>query len=106
MAAICLIPCFRLGDATEKLPGESIMFLFNGLEMHRRSFAKAVSWRTLGSIDTFVLSFIFTSSAKLAGSIAVTEVFTKIILYYVHERAWAYWGWGHAGKPPPQPDEG
>jgi uncharacterized membrane protein len=106
LPAICPAPVFRLGDATEKLPGETILFLFRGLEMHRRSFAKAVSWRTLGSIDTFVLSFIFTSSAKLAGSIAITEVFTKIVLYYLHERAWAYWGWGHAGKPPSQLDGG
>jgi uncharacterized membrane protein len=100
---ICLIVAFRLGDATEGLAGESILFLFRGLEMHRRSFAKAVSWRTLGSIDTFILGLIFTSSVKLAGSIAITEVFTKIVLYYLHERAWAYWGWGHRGNPPPQP---
>ena len=29
------------------------MFLFRGRESHPRSFVKAVSWRALGSIDTF-----------------------------------------------------
>ncbi len=70
------------------------MFLFNGLESHPRSLLKAVSWRTLGSIDTFILGLIFTSDIKAAGSIAGTEVITKILLYYFHERAWAASTWG------------
>jgi len=70
------------------------MLLFSGKESNPRSFAKAVSWRVLGSIDTFLLSFLFTSSAAAAGAIASTEVLTKIVLYYVHERAWAQSAWG------------
>lgn len=77
-----------------------MMLLFKGKESNPRSFAKAVSWRVLGSIDTFLLSFFFTSSAKAAGAIASTEVITKIILYYGHERAWAQSSWGlHAFQP-------
>jgi hypothetical protein len=41
-------------------------------DSHTRSLAKAVSWRMLGSVDTLVLSFFFTGSIKLAGSIATT----------------------------------
>jgi uncharacterized membrane protein len=63
-------------------------------EAHSRSLAKAVSWRITGSIDTFVLSFIITGSFKFAGSIAITEMVTKIVLYYLHERAWAVIPWG------------
>lgn len=70
------------------------MFLFKGREAHSRSFAKAVSWRVLGSIDTFLLSWLFTSSVKAAGAIASTEVLTKMVLYYLHERAWSSIGWG------------
>lgn len=70
------------------------MLLFNGKESNPRSFIKAVSWRALGSIDTFILSLFFTHSAKAAGAIASTEVLTKIVLYYFHERAWAQFGWG------------
>jgi uncharacterized membrane protein len=70
------------------------MFLFRGHETHSRSFVKAASWRALGSIDTFVLSWFFTSNAKAAGAIALTEVVTKIGLYYFHERIWSSIKWG------------
>ena len=58
-------------------------------ESRRRSVAKAVSWRLLGSLDTLVLSYLFTGNLVAAGSIASTEMITKITLYYLHERAWA-----------------
>lgn len=70
------------------------MFLFRGHESHARSFVKAASWRALGSIDTFLLSWFFTSSVKAAGAIASTEVITKILLYYFHERVWSSIRWG------------
>lgn len=77
------------------------MFLFGGSEAHSRSLAKAISWRILGSIDTFLLSWLFTSSVKAAGAIALTEVATKMVLYYLHERAWSGVVWGM--KPPATP---
>jgi len=77
------------------------MFLFGGSEAHSRSLAKAVSWRILGSVDTFLLSWLFTSSVKAAGAIALSEVVTKMVLYYLHERAWSGVVWGI--KPPPAP---
>jgi uncharacterized membrane protein len=58
-------------------------------DSHFRSIVKAVSWRVTGSIDTFVLSFILTGSVRVAGSIAGAEAITKMILYYLHERAWS-----------------
>ncbi|KQN76226.1 hypothetical protein ASE90_12040 [Sphingomonas sp. Leaf67] len=75
------------------------MFVFKGLESHPRSFVKAVSWRTVGSIDTFLLGLLFSGSAKLAGAIAGTEVLTKITLFYFHERAWSLVRWGHRADP-------
>jgi uncharacterized membrane protein len=76
------------------------MFLFRGRESHPRSFVKAVSWRTLGSIDTFLLGLFFTQDLKTAGSIAGTEIVTKILLYYFHERLWALVPWGHGRREP------
>jgi len=72
--------------------------IFSGREAHSRSLVKAVSWRITGSIDTFVISFIITGHAMLAGSIAGTELLTKILLYYFHERIWAIIPWGHRGR--------
>ena len=53
-----------------------------------RSLAKAVSWRITGSIDTMLLSWLFTGDLRIAAAIGLTEVLTKTVLYYLHERAW------------------
>jgi uncharacterized membrane protein len=63
-------------------------------ESHARSLAKAVSWRATGSLDTFVVTLFITGNAKIAGSVAVTEILTKILIYYGHERVWALVPWG------------
>lgn len=70
------------------------MILFRGAESHRRSILKAVSWRVLGTLDTFVISWFVTGRAALAGSIAGLEFATKIVWYYLHERIWASIAWG------------
>lgn len=68
-----------------------------------KSLAKAISWRIVGSLDTFLLSYFLIrfiqpeavhTAAKTAGWIAGVEVGTKIMLYYFHERAWAMIRWG------------
>ena len=64
-------------------------------EAHGRSFAKAVSWRIFASVDTFIISFFVTGKISLAGTIAAVEVMTKIVIYYLHERAWTVIPWGH-----------
>ena len=57
-------------------------------DKHYRSLVKAVSWRVTGTIDTMVISFLITKQWKFALSIGFVELFTKIGLYYVHERVW------------------
>ena len=57
-------------------------------EKSYRSIAKSVSWRTIGTIDTILISFIITGKPGLALSIGGVEVFTKMALYYLHERTW------------------
>ena len=59
-----------------------------------RSLAKTFSWRSLASVDTFLLGWIVTGNMTFAGSIASLEVVTKLMLYYLHERAWARIAWG------------
>jgi len=54
-----------------------------------RSMAKAISWRITGSLDTILLSWIFTQSINTALAIGLTEVITNTFLYYFHERAWS-----------------
>lgn len=57
-------------------------------ESHLRSLVKGISWRVVGTIDTMLLSYIFTGNMKIAAAIGGTEVVSKIGLYYLHERAW------------------
>jgi len=53
-----------------------------------RSIAKAISWRATGTLDTIFISLLVTGKLKMALSIGFVELFTKIVLYYLHERAW------------------
>jgi uncharacterized membrane protein len=53
-----------------------------------RSIVKAISWRATGTCDTILISFLVTGHAKMAISIGFVELFTKIALYYAHERVW------------------
>ena len=57
-------------------------------ENHYRSLVKAISWRVTGTIDTILISFLITGQAKWALTIGFVELFTKVFLYYVHERIW------------------
>ena len=58
------------------------------LKSHLGSIAKAISWRITAGIDTFLISWLVTGSVKGAGAIALMELFTKIGLFWAHERAW------------------
>jgi len=55
-----------------------------------RSFIKGLTWRVIATSDTIFLSWLFTGSIKAAISIGILELFTKTVLYYVHERVWAH----------------
>ena len=73
-------------------------------DKHYRSLIKAVSWRLTGSIDTLIISFLITGKLKWALTISGVELFTKIGLFYVHERLWDNLSFGRVkdaekGKP-------
>jgi uncharacterized membrane protein len=70
------------------------VILIRGAETHARSVLKAISWRTLGTLDTFAISWLLTGRVEIAGSIAGLEIATKILWYYLHERIWATIRWG------------
>ncbi|KEO73321.1 DUF2061 domain-containing protein [Anditalea andensis] len=59
-----------------------------GEDTNIKSFVKSVSWRIVGTIDTIIISYIITGQLSMAISIGSVEVVSKILLYYLHERAW------------------
>lgn len=63
-------------------------------ERHRRTIIKATSWRFFGSLDTFLIALVITGNIVQTASISVSEIFTKISLYWLHERIWQKISWG------------
>ena len=60
----------------------------------KRHLAKAVTWRIVGSADTFLLGWLITGSMKMGASLSILETITKTVLYYLHERTWYKTKWG------------
>ncbi|MDH5599088.1 MAG: DUF2061 domain-containing protein [Cyclobacteriaceae bacterium] len=72
-----------------------VSILKKGLEKirrpgHTQSLTKAISWRIVGTLDTLFISFFITGELVWALSIASVELFTKIILFYMHDRVWEF----------------
>jgi uncharacterized membrane protein len=55
---------------------------------YKRHIAKTISWRIIGTLDTIILSGMITGSWITGLAIGGVEVFTKMGLYFFHERAW------------------
>ncbi len=54
----------------------------------KRHVAKTITWRIIGTLDTMIIAWIITGSLEWGLAIGGIEVFTKMILYFLHERAW------------------
>ena len=73
----------------------------------RRHITKAISWRLVGTLDTWIISWLLLTyvgditffdinikpeiknkASEAASLIAVLELISKTILYYFHERIW------------------
>lgn len=55
---------------------------------HKRHLAKSITWRIVGTLDTFILSWIITGNVVVGLKIGLSEIATKMVLYYFHERLW------------------
>ena len=53
-----------------------------------RSILKSISWRATGTGDTILISWLITGKIDTAIAIGGIEVFTKMALYFFHERLW------------------
>jgi len=55
---------------------------------YKRHIAKTVTWRVIATLDTILLSWLITGNPLTGLKIGIAEVFTKMILYFFHERIW------------------
>ena len=69
------------------------------MESQRRSIAKAVSYRVLGSMSTAGLVYLYTGSGKASVGAGLLDSMVKIVLYFLHERLWNRITYGRP-KPP------
>ena len=60
----------------------------------KRHLAKTVTWRIIGTIDTMLLAWLISGNPMIGLKVGGIEVVTKMILYYLHERAWYRFDFG------------
>lgn len=72
-----------------------------------RSITKAMSWRVIATLTTFLITFIifkrYTDRSiaevfETASFVAGIEIVAKILFYYFHERIWQNIRWGKDWK--------
>ena len=54
----------------------------------KRHIAKTITWRIVGTLDTMVIGWLITGNPVTGLKIGGIEMFTKMILYFIHERIW------------------
>ncbi|MDZ7796740.1 MAG: DUF2061 domain-containing protein [Candidatus Marinimicrobia bacterium] len=59
------------------------------------AFAKTITWRITASLITIAIIYPLTGRLVIAFSIVGIEFFTKMLLYWIHEKVW-----GYSNKPP------
>ncbi|MEM8908488.1 MAG: DUF2061 domain-containing protein [Bacteroidota bacterium] len=63
-------------------------------ESKLRSLLKAISWRVLATGTTFILAYLIFSESgcddvlEKSSIVAALEAGIKLVIYYLHERAW------------------
>ena len=58
------------------------------MKISKRHIAKTITWRLIGTLDTFLLSWLITGDFKTGLKIGSVELLSKMLLYYFHERIW------------------
>lgn len=55
---------------------------------YKRHIAKTITWRIVGTLDTIIISWFITANPYTGLKIGLSEVITKMLFYYLHERVW------------------
>lgn len=59
-----------------------------------RSLIKTMTWRLLATLTTVSLVWLMTGTLEMALSVGGMEFVAKLVLYFIHERAWQRLPWG------------
>ena len=58
------------------------------MKISKRHLAKSISWRVIGTIDTFIFAWIITGDFNEGLNLSGITTITKLVWYYIHERLW------------------
>ena len=58
------------------------------MKISKRHLAKSLTWRFIGTIDTFVFTWLITGNIEEGINLSAITTITKLIWYYMHERLW------------------
>lgn len=58
------------------------------MKISKRHIAKSLTWRFIGTVDTFLFAWLITGDFSQGLNISVITILTKLLWYYIHERFW------------------
>ena len=67
---------------------EQLWFKSNITNTNKRHLLKTLSWRAIGTLDTILLGWLITGNPLTGLKIGGAEVFSKMLLYFGHEKLW------------------
>ena len=67
---------------------EQLWFKSSITNTNKRHFLKTFSWRAIGTLDTILLGWLITGNPLTGLKIGGAEVFSKMLLYFGHEKIW------------------
>ena len=60
-----------------------------------RSLVKGITWETTGLITVAGIALLFTGDLRQSLLIGAVYLPVRVGMYFVHERIWKHFGWGH-----------
>ncbi|MEO1744981.1 MAG: DUF2061 domain-containing protein [Pseudomonadota bacterium] len=76
------------------------------METPRRTLAKTLSWQLIGMLTMTALGYWQTGSLTVGASLALSASAMGVVMFFIHERAWARVRWGFHGTLAAQPERG
>lgn len=73
---------------------ERLWFKLYIANSNKRHLLKTLTWRILGTMDTMLLAWLITGDPMTGLKIGMAEMVTKMLLYFLHEKAWYNFDFG------------
>lgn len=64
------------------------------METSKRTLVKTILWRITVATVSFIITYLITGDAELAGLLIASKALINTIWYYTYERIWNRISWG------------